>query len=121
LRTVNATRRPFVGHKETVTIMTSLVLNAGDQRLEGVYGWMEQHPGSRVEFWGLEDSRRFALLAYSEGGDDAFGWSNWATKASQDPSDLVGMFEQVEIVVTLEVGAAIQAAFPGAWGSAPIS
>jgi hypothetical protein len=93
--------------------MASLMLDADDERLERIYGWVEQHPGSQVEFWGLEDSRRFALLAYSDGGDDAFGWSNWATKASQDPSDLVALFDQVEIVVGTEVATALEAAFPG--------
>ena len=97
--------------------MTSLVIDAGDERLEGIYGWMEQHPGPQVEFWGLENGRRSALLAYGDGVDDAFGWSNWATKASEDPSDLVGLFEQVEIVVAAEVATALQAAFPGVWGS----
>ncbi|HEX4199319.1 MAG TPA: hypothetical protein VHZ26_17930 [Caulobacteraceae bacterium] len=93
--------------------MTSLTIDAGDDRLEGMYGWLEQHPGSPVEFWGLEDGRRFALLAYGDGGDDAFGWSNWATKAAEDPSELVGLFDQVEIVVAEEVATALQAAFPG--------
>jgi hypothetical protein len=94
--------------------MASLLIPANDERLEAIYGWLEGHPGVTAQMWGREFERRSALLAYSDGADDAFGWSNWATKAYEDPSELVRLFEQVEVVVEAETGTALQAAFPGA-------
>jgi hypothetical protein len=94
--------------------MTSLLIPAEDERLEAIYGWLEGHPGARAQLWARESDRRFALLAYSDGADDAFGWSNWTTKAYEDPSELIRLFEQVEIVVEADIGTALQAAFPGA-------
>jgi hypothetical protein len=94
--------------------MTSLLIPADDERLEAIYGWLEGRPGARAQLWGREYDRRSALLAYSDGADDAFGWSNWVTKAYEDPSELIRLFEQVEIVVEADIGTALQAAFPGA-------
>ena len=63
-----------------------------------VFGWLEQHPGHAVEVWGLEQVRRMALIAYSDGPGDDFGWSNWARAAYEDPSELAAVFEQLELV-----------------------
>src|SRR5580692_10258350 len=62
---------------------TTLSLRGAD--LEPVYGWLEQHGDVLVEVWGLENSRRAALLAYSDGPPDGFSWSNWVSTAYQDP------------------------------------
>lgn len=94
--------------------MASLLIPANDERLEAIYGWLESRPGVATQLWGREYDRRFALLAYSDGADDAFGWSNWATGAYEDPSELVRLFDQVEIVVDAQTEAGLQAAFPGA-------
>ena len=79
---------------------------------EPVYGWFEDHPGVRVEVWGLDDNRRAALLAYSDGPGDGFGWSNWAGKAYDDPSELLTLFAQLEVVVEDAAAADLKAAFP---------
>lgn len=81
-------------------------------QFEPVYGWLEQHPGLAVEVWGLEQGRRMALLAYSDGPGDDFGWSNWARQANDDPSELLGAFDQLELVAESEVATQLQAAFP---------
>ena len=49
---------------------TTLSLRAAD--LEPFYGWLEQHGEVQVEVWGLENGRRAALLAYSDGPPDGF-------------------------------------------------
>ena len=66
-------------------------------RLEPVYGWLEQNGGAQVQLWAWENDRRAALLAYSDGPDDAFGWSNWASNAGDDPSVLCALFERLEL------------------------
>jgi hypothetical protein len=80
---------------------------------EPVFGWLEQHPGHAVEVWGLEEGRRMALIAYSDGAGDDFGWSNWARAAYDDPSELCALFEQLELVAEGEAASQLQAAFPG--------
>ena len=50
---------------------TSLFLAPAD--FEPVYGWFEANAGARVQVWGLDDNRRAALLAYSDGPGDDFG------------------------------------------------
>jgi hypothetical protein len=80
---------------------------------EPVFGWLEQHPGLAVEVWGLEQGRRMALLAYSDGPGDDYGWSNWATSAYEDPSELSPLFEQLELVAEGEAATQLQAAFAG--------
>ena len=80
---------------------------------EQVYGWLEQHPGLAVEVWGLETGRRMALLAYSDGPSDDYGWANWARSAYEDPSELAALFEQLELVAEHETADQLQAAFPG--------
>ena len=82
-------------------------------KLEPVYGWLEDHGGTQVQLWAWENNRRVALLAYSDGPDDAFGWSNWASTARADPSELTALFEQLELVVDSAAGATLNATFLG--------
>ncbi len=90
---------------------TSLLLAPAN--FEAVYTWFEEHEGVRAEVWGLDDNRRSALLAYSDGPGDGFGWSNWATRAYDDPSELLTLFAQLEIVVEDDVALSLKPAFPG--------
>jgi len=80
---------------------------------EPVYGWFEDHEGVRVQVWGVDDNRRAALLAYSDGPGDEFGWSNWLTKAYDDPSEILPLFGRLELIVDADIGASLNAAFPG--------
>jgi hypothetical protein len=90
----------------------TLSLRAAD--LEPVYGWLEQHGEVRVEVWGLENGRRAALLAYSDGPPDGFSWSNWVSTAYQDPSEVVALFQDLEIALAVDADAAsLKSAFPG--------
>jgi hypothetical protein len=82
-------------------------------QFEPVYGWLEQHPGLAVEVWGLEQGRRMALLAYSDGPGDDFGWANWARSTNDDPSGLLTAFEQLELVAESDVATQLQVAVPG--------
>lgn len=91
---------------------TSLYLAATDPRIEAVYTWLEQHPGAQVQLWGHETRRRAALLAYSDGPADSFGWSNWASKAD-DPSQALAFFEQIELVAEDSQATVLNATFPG--------
>lgn len=91
---------------------TSLFLAATDPRIEAIYTWVEQHPGSRVQLWGWEIQRRAALLSYGD-ATDAFGWSNWISKATSDPSQILPAFDQLELVVEDSQAAALNAALPG--------
>jgi hypothetical protein len=91
----------------------SLLLKIDDAKLEAVYTWLEQHKGSQVQLWGLENQRRAALLAYSDGPDDDFGWGNWAVKVGDDPSELLAFFEQLELVVDAAVATTLNATFLG--------
>ena len=77
---------------------------------EPVFGWLEQHPDLALEIWGLEQGRRMALLAYSDG--DGYDWSNWMRDAAEDPSQLASLFEQLELVAEGETTAQLQSAFP---------
>jgi len=101
--------------------MASLFVNP--QALEGVFGWLEQNRGQPVQLWGWENNRRAALLAYTDGPGDDFGWSNWASAARPDPSALCPLFQQVELQVEESQAAQLVAAFPGvvtaAQGQAP--
>jgi hypothetical protein len=91
---------------------TTLSLRAAD--LEPVYGWLEQHGGVQIEVWGLENGRRAALLAYSDGPPDGFSWSNWVSTAYQDPSEVMALFQDLEIALDAEAdAAALKSAFPG--------
>ena len=90
---------------------TMLSLRAAD--FEAVYGWLEQHGDIRVEVWGLENDRRAALLAYSDGPPDGFSWSNWVTTAYQDPSEVMPLFQDLEIALASDAEAALlKGAFP---------
>lgn len=80
---------------------------------EPVFGWLEQHLGHAVEVWGLEQGRRMALLAYSDGPGDDYGWSDWAKSAYDDPSELSGLFEQLELVAEGDAAAQLRSAFAG--------
>ena len=91
---------------------TSLALAATDPRIEAVYTWLEQHPGAQVQLWGVENQRRVALLAYSDGPTDAFGWSNWASKA-EDPSEILTAFEQLAIIAEDQLASTLNATFLG--------
>jgi hypothetical protein len=96
---------------------TSLMLKP--DRLEAVYGWLEDHAGLQVQLWGWENARRVALLAYSDGGEDAFGWSNWASAAREDPSELTALFEQLELVADADTATKLNATFLGVFTLAP--
>lgn len=79
---------------------------------EPVFGWLEQHPGLALEVWGLEQGRRMALVAYSDGPGDDYGWANWLRSAApDDPSELAAIFEQLELVAESETTAQLQSAF----------
>jgi hypothetical protein len=80
---------------------------------EAIYGWLEAHEDAQVEAWGLEDNRRVALLAYRNAPPDSFDWSNWARQAYDDPSELAGLFETLELVTSADVAASLKTAFPG--------
>ncbi len=90
---------------------TSLLLKP--DRLEPVYGWLESNAGVKAELWAWETDRRAALLAYSDGGEDVFGWSNWASTLQPDPSQLLTPFEQLELVVESDVATRLNATFLG--------
>ena len=92
-------------------MLTNLYFAPSD--FEPVYGWLEQHAGLAVEVWGLEQGRRMALLAYSDGPGDDYGWANWAKSACEDPSELSLLFEQLELVAEGEAAGQLQAAFAG--------
>jgi hypothetical protein len=85
---------------------------------EAIYGWLEAHEDAQVEVWGLEDDRRAALLAYRNAPPDSFGWSDWARRAYDDPSELSGVFETLELVTSAEVAAGLKAAFAGVFSPA---
>jgi hypothetical protein len=95
---------------------TSLFLASTDPRIEAVYAWLEQRPGPQVQLWGWETTRRTALLAYSDGGTDAFGWSNWASKA-EDPSVILPFFDKLELVVEDGQATLLNATFLGVFSS----
>ena len=82
-------------------------------KLEPVYGWLEDHGGTQVQLWAWENNRRVALLAYSDGSDDAFGWSNWTSAARADPSELTGLFEQLELAAENDTATRLNATFLG--------
>jgi hypothetical protein len=92
-------------------MIVSLYFASG--QFEPVYGWLEQHAGLQVEVWGLENGRRMALLAYSDGPGDDYGWANWAKAAYDDPSELSALFEQLELVAESSVADQLKAAFGG--------
>ena len=80
---------------------------------EPIYSWFEQHPGVAVEVWALENEREVALLAYCDGPQDEFGWGNWVRAANEDPSEICGLFERLQLVAEDAVTAQLTAAFPG--------
>lgn len=82
---------------------TTFALLAAD--FEPVYGWLEQHGDLHVEVWGLENRRRAALLAYSDGPPDGFSWSNWVSVMSEDPSEALALFSDLEVVFAVEAEA----------------
>ena len=86
-------------------------------QFETVYGWLEQQAGLQVEVWGLDNGRRMALLAYSDGPGDDYGWANWARSGFQDPSELSALFEQLELVADSAVTAQLTTAFPGVFAT----
>jgi hypothetical protein len=90
---------------------TSLLLKP--DRLEAVYGWLEDHGGVQAQLWAWENNRRVALVAYSDGGEDAFGWSNWASKDRADPSELTTLFEQLELITDDATATKLNATFLG--------
>ena len=96
---------------------TSLSLKTED--FEPVYGWLEGQPGVQVQVWGLENGRRVALLAYGDGLDDVFDWSNWASAAYDDPSELSALFERLDVVAGDDILGRLGATFPGVLTPAP--
>ncbi len=90
---------------------TTFSLRAAD--LEPVYGWLEQHGDVEAEVWGLENGRRAALLAYSDGSPDGFSWSNWVSAVNQDPSTALDLFPDLQIALGTEGAASdLKNAFP---------
>ena len=97
---------------------TSLTLRSAG--FEPVYSWLEQRQ-DQVEVWGLESGRRAALLAYCDGPEDAFGWSNWTRAAYEDPSEILSLFETLELATEAATAASLNAAFPGLLVTAPVT
>jgi len=80
-------------------MMVSLILRVDEPRLEPIYSWLEQHRGSSIQLFGWDANQRAALLAYGDGSGDLFGWANWMTKITDDPSTLLPVFEQLELLL----------------------
>jgi hypothetical protein len=93
-------------------------LNFKTADFEAVYGGLEALRNAQVEVWGLEEGRRAALLAYADGGDDEFGWSNWVTEAYDDPSEAGALFDDLVLVVDDAVAAQLRREFPGVFTTA---
>ena len=93
-------------------------LTFASETFEPIYSWFEQHAGMAVEVWGLENGRAVALLAYCNGAQDEFGWSDWARAANEDPSEICGLFERLQLVAEDAVTAQLTAAFPGVFAAA---
>jgi len=94
-------------------------LTLKSEKLEPVYGWLESNGGAKVQLWGWETGRRVALLAYSDGGEDGFGWSNWLANTGGDPSVLTPLFDQLELVVEGDVATKLNATFLGTFTVVP--
>jgi len=96
----------------------SLMMAAGG--FEPIYTWLEARPGAPVMVWALDHGRRAALLAYSAGADDAFGWSDWVGRALEDPSEILAAFEQLELTFPDDaLPRQLQFAFPGVFTAPP--
>jgi hypothetical protein len=95
----------------------SLMLRIDEPRLEAIYGWIEQRTGSSFQLFGWEANQKAALLAYGGGPADPFGWANWITKIAEDPSTLLPLFEQLELVADEAAATALNASFPGAFNA----
>jgi hypothetical protein len=94
--------------------MTTLSLSSSN--FEPVYGWLEPRK-TAVEVWGLENGLRAALVAYSEGPGDDFGWSNWVRQAYDDPSEILQLFETLELTADVETTSGLSTAFPGVFAT----
>ena len=100
--------------------MTTTMLSLRAADLEPIYGWLEQHGDVQAEVWGLENGRRAALLAYSDGPPEGFSWSNWASAANQDPSEALALFPDLEVALAAEAEATtLKNAFPAILSDAP--
>ncbi len=95
----------------------SLPLKVDEPRLEAIYSWLQQRRGSAVQLFGWEEGKKAALLAYGDGADDGFGWSNWATKVADDPSTLLPLFDQLELVTDEAAASALNALFLGVFSA----
>ena len=91
----------------------SLIVRVDEPRLEAVYSWLQQRRGSVVQLFGWEAGKKAALLAYGDGADDEFGWANWVTKVADDPSTLLPLFDQLELVTDEGAASALNALFLG--------
>ena len=78
-----------------------------------MYSWLQQRRGSVVQLFGWEAGKKAALLAYGDGADDEFGWANWVTKVADDPSTLLPLFDQLELVTDEGAASALNALFLG--------
>jgi hypothetical protein len=96
---------------------TSLRLKSDEGKLEAIYTWLEARKGPQVQLWGVENDRRAGLLAYSDGAEDDFGWSNWVSKAYDDPSELPPLFDQLELVIDDASAGALNATFLGVFAA----
>ena len=91
----------------------SLIVRVDEPRLEAVYSWLQQRRGSAVQLFGREAGKKAALLAYGDGADDEFGWANWVTKVADDPSTLLPLFDELELVTDEVAASALNALFLG--------
>ena len=100
-------------------IMTvSLMVRVDEPRLEALYSWLQQRRGSSVQLFGWEGGKKAALLAYGDGANDDFGWASWVTKIADDPSTLLPLFDQLELVTDEAAASALNTAFVGLFQAA---
>ena len=95
----------------------SLIVRVDEPKLEAVYSWLQQRRGSAVQLFGWEAGEKAALLAYGDGADDEFGWANGVTKVADDPSTLLPLFDQLELVTDEPTASALNASFLGIFKS----
>jgi len=93
----------------------SLMVRVDEPRLEPIYSWLEQHRGSSIQLFGWDANQRAALLAYGDGSGDLFGWANWMTKITDDPSTLLPVFEQLELLLDEAAASVLNATYAGAF------
>jgi hypothetical protein len=93
----------------------SLMVRIDEPKLEAIYTWLQERRGASVQLFGWEAGKKAALLAYGDGATDVFGWANWVTKIADDPSTLLPLFDQLEIVADEAAASVLNATFLGAF------